>query len=195
MIYFKMAFTQPVSVLCDIWEPRGWPSHSVHAKPMCGTSQPQRPAGATCVSRASSAKRNCHQTISKVQENLDLFREHNTLYFNQIEGATVNNMDLMIRFPWVKKVKLVLPAFMLLQETIMGYLTKNWPCSHASLSAHTYKSEGLKYNMPHGAKEKKSYRIVIWLAVIIFSKNSFKASWKPAGTLCYSSQVKIVLFT
>ncbi len=57
-------------------------AHAVqYAKPMCAVSQPQRPGGATCVSCASSAKWNCHQTTPEVFENLVLFREHNRVYF------------------------------------------------------------------------------------------------------------------
>lgn len=121
--------------LCFMWCLRtlSCPCCSVYAKPMCATSQPQRPAGATCVSRASSAKWNCHQATPEVLENLVLVREHNRLCFCQRGYIQQQRGSRHAHDPRVKKVELVLLAFIIFQETIMGYLTKCWPWSHASV--------------------------------------------------------------
>lgn len=73
-------------------------------------SQPQRPAGATCVSCVSSAKWNCHQTTPEVLENLVLFREQTVFQSEQQHGSHDTPSQSL--------------GVILFQEIIMGYLTK-----------------------------------------------------------------------
>lgn len=94
---FQMAFTQSVILYCDSLEPRGCPCFSAYSKSMCVMTQPQRPAEATCVSCASSAKWNCKQTTPEVLENLVLFREPNRTYFCQRSYIRATTQTLMIR--------------------------------------------------------------------------------------------------
>lgn len=89
---FQMAFTQPVCFMWCLrtsWLPLLFDRCQTH---VCNVTNSKAAAGARCVSRASSAKWNCHQTAPEVPENLVLFRKHGRLYFCQAEGATVRTV-------------------------------------------------------------------------------------------------------
>ncbi|CAK6975827.1 Hypothetical predicted protein [Scomber scombrus] len=81
-----MTFTQLVSVSYDAENPVVVRTFQQMHNPCVQRHSPQRPTGATCVTRASSAKWNRHQISPEVLEKLVLFRVHNRLYFCQTSG-------------------------------------------------------------------------------------------------------------